>query len=512
MYRIFMRILAVALALCLCITGAAAELRVDTQLASLLDKDGETDFSLGIHINQLYPFGQETLDMLNETLEMIRVESRIRPDGTRMGFSVAGESLLSLEETRQGERMQLVTDLLPNRVLVSDGSPMDMLSGNENTQEPLFDLYRAIDEAETRWQGLADAIVPYATEKKAGYKIARIGSARWVRLARLSQQDSGLLLPQIIGMLECGMDASFRESLAALTCADGFTVALYSDKENGTPMALYMKGTVYLQPEQKWTLAYQWAFVEDETQRKDTYRYELSQTKSPRHKRVIEGERIIGNEGDTLSLTRQCKLSVKDDVLNQTITQKDSLTALSADNRTEITGKLETTVKDQSGKESLTTVTTIVPQLALADGILSGSASLARKQGKADLWDLVFTFDAEPALSLPAAQPAADLSVAGSSLAQNTEVFGSEGGDPGYLVGSPPIGMTAYTVPQEVLMVDLDSAEPQQKAALLEEMAQNAAGALLIALGKLPGEPLALLTDLMTDADYQTFLSLLGDL
>lgn len=515
-YRITGRILAFVLALCFCITGAAADLGwMDAQLAPLLDEDRDTSFSLGIRINQLYPFGQETLDMLNGTLEHIRVQSRIGPQGVQMGVAVADECLLSFEETQQDERLRLVTDLLPNRVLVSDISPMDVLSGNENRQEELFDLYTAVGEAETRWQALADAIVPFAEEKKANYKIAGIGYARWVRLAKLSAEDSAALLPQIVALLECGMDAAFRESIAALTCGDGFTVALYSDKENGTPMALYMKGNVYPQEGQKWTLTYQWAFVQEETQRKDTYRCELSQSKSPRHKRIVEAERTVGNGEDTLTLSRKSKIVAVDDVLNRTISQKDSLTALSTDGRVEITGKLETTAKDQSGKDTVTTVTTIQPELALEDGVLSGTATIAEKQGKTDLRDLVFTFDAAPALTLPAPAATADAAVPAapvSSLDQNTDVLRDAAADNSYLVGAPPIGITPYTAPATPQTVDLDTANSEQTAALVEEMTQNAAGKLLIALAKLPGEPLALLTDLMTEADYQAFLSLLGDL
>jgi hypothetical protein len=177
----------------------------------------------------------------------------------------------------------------------------------------------------------------------------------------------------------------------------------------------------------------------------------------------------------------------------------------------EITGKLETTVKDQSGKDTVTTVTTLQPELVLEGGVLSGTAALATVQGKTDLRSLVFTFDSDPALSLPAAESAAAAPPA-SSLDQNTHVHPADGADSGYLVGSPPIGLTPHTAPAAPVRVDLDAAEPAQTAALLDEMTQNAAGALLIALAKLPGEPLALLTDLMTETDYQTFLSLLGDL
>jgi len=70
----------------------------------------------------------------------------------------------------------------------------------------------------------------------------------------------------------------------------------------------------------------------------------------------------------------------------------------------------------------------------------------------------------------------------------------------------------SYPVPETMQTVDLDLVGQEQRDMLLEEMAQRGAGVLLIALGKLPGEPLRLLIDNMTDVDYAAFLSLLGDL
>ena len=59
----------------------------------------------------------------------------------------------------------LTTILLPNRVLVADTSPMDILSGNEMVEETAFDLHAAIADVETCYEALTDAIVPYANKK-----------------------------------------------------------------------------------------------------------------------------------------------------------------------------------------------------------------------------------------------------------------------------------------------------------------------------------------------------------
>lgn len=516
-----------AAAVCLMATAALAELGwVDDQLSPFLDINKDTVFSAGIHLGVLQPFGDEIVTMLNETLDQIRVEARIVDGDSQMTVKVAGNPVFSLEESSRDGHLLLTTDLLPNRALMAKTSPMDILSGNEMAAEPLFDLHTAISEVEDCYRELADAIIPYATEKAANYKITGIGYSRWVRLARLTVQDSGTLLPQIIRVLGCGMDQAFREKLQTLTCADGFTVALYFDEENGQPLALYMKGSVYLAPEDKWTLAYQWAFTRGEDKWQDTYRYELEQGKTPRHKRVIEAKRTSPGTGEDAHFGHDSQLAVKDDNRNETIIRKDRLQLTHSGNQTHLNGTLVTTVKDHSGGETTTTVTTITPELTLTSaegsGVLSGTVNLQEQKGKNTYQELTFILDEEPALALDAAAADGSLfavdvdptdpSVAGSSLAQNVDVIWGDDSLKGYLVGNPPIGMTAYPAPRNMQTVDLEMADEAQLAALLDEMAQRAAGLLLVELAQLPGEPLRLLTDGMTDVDYAAFLSLLGDL
>lgn len=513
-----LRLCAVVLAFCLCFSCAAAEAGwLDAQLAPLLGQEPDTAFSLGIHLNQLYPFGDETLTMLNGVLEHIRVEGRVRGEDSAMAFSVGGESLFTLNEGRQGQRMALTTDLLENRLLVADTSPMDALSGNEMAVEQPFELERAIGELEGCWQALAEAIVPYAEEKQANYRIDDIGRARWVRLAKLSAEDGAALAPHVRSVLECGMDAAFRSTLEGLSLGDEFTVALYSDQQDGTPIALYMKGNVYLGEELRWSLAWQWAFADADGKRTDTYRYELTAAKAPKHKRVLTADRSITEEEGKLTLARNLKLSLKDDLREESITGKDRLTATRSGSTVELSGKLETTVKDQSGKETVTTVTTITPALTMGGsqgtGTLTGSVQLTQQQGKTTLRDLFLTFHSDPVLAMGLEPGIAtdevdpsDPSVAGSSLSQNVDVAWEGPAEP-FQVGRPPLEMTQHIVPAAMTTIDLSQAEEAQLAALLDEMAQNCAGRLLIALARLPGEPLALLTDNMTAEDYQVFLS-----
>lgn len=529
MKTFFSRVCALTMALCLLCTGALAELGwVDEQLSAFLDVNSETVFSLGIELNELQPFGKEITALLNETLAAIRVKATMIREDTRMAVWVNGEELFAVEEVQRDNRRALTTSLLPNRVLeagLSDPSPMDLLSGNEMAKTPAFDLTAAVDDMENCYEALTEAIIPYATEKAANYKISGIGYARWVRLAKLTAADSAQLLPQIIRVLGCGMDQPFREKLQALTCAEGFTIALYFDEENGTPLALYMKGNVFLSPEDKWSLAYQWAFIREDAKIKDTYRYEFQQLKAPKHKRIIEGEWQRTGQEEQYQFSRQCKLTIRDDVQNCTITNKDKLELVNNGDQQVLTGSLVTTTKENAGEESAV-VLTITPELTLTSetgsGVLSGRVQLVEKKGKTVYRDLSFVLDEAPAQALDAAASEGTLfavdvdprdpSIAGSSLAQNVEIVWSDDSLTGYLVGNPPVGMTAYSVPETMQIIDLTTADEAQRTALVDEMAQRSAGLLLIALAQLPGEPLRLLTDNMTDVDYAAFLSLLGDL
>ena len=249
--------------------------------------------------------------------------------------------------------------------------------------------------------------------------------------------------------------------------------------------------------------------------------------KSPKHKRVIEGK-LTGTSTETgqRQWSLDCELAIRDDSRNQTIINKDRLTLDRDDRQQKLSGSIVTTVKDHSGGDTVTTVTTITPELTLTSaqgsGVISGQVNLEEHRGKTVLRDLTFLMDQEPAQALDAAVANGSLfavdvnprdpSVAGSSLAQNVDVVWSDDSLKGFLVGNPPIGMESYPVPETMQTIDLNMADAQQREALLDEMAQRGAGVLLVALGNLPGEPLRLLTDNMTEVDYAAFLSLLGDL
>jgi hypothetical protein len=80
-----------------------------------------------------------------------------------------------------------------------------------------------------------------------------------------------------------------------------------------------------------------------------------------------------------------------------------------------------------------------------------------------------------------------------SSLTQNVDWDTDDPED--FLVGKPPIGYTDHEAPAEETVVDLDYAQADETAALMDELVQNLAGSLLKAAAKLPEEATALLRD-----------------
>ena len=102
--------------------------------------------------------------------------------------------------------------------------------------------------------------------------------------------------------------------------------------------------------------------------------------------------------------------------------------------------------------------------------------------------------------------PTVQITIDGSSVQQNTDTLQAmQSGS--YQVGETPVGVTEYTAPSTLTTVDLDAAA---LAALQGELFQRAAGKLLPALAALPDGDSALLSDSMSDEDYQAFLNLLG--
>ena len=211
---------------------------------------------------------------------------------------------------------------------------------------------------------------------------------------------------------------------------------------------------------------------------------------------------------------------MKEGKLTLTTTRKYDLTGRDADGGTAVSGSIVDTVKQQDSKEktSSTTSTELVPELKWAGGVLSGTVNVARLNGKTPAGEYVLHFgdtSFDPVQALAAAgssddsAPTVQITIDGSSVQQNTDTLQAmQSGS--YQVGETPVGVTEYTAPSTLMTVDLDTADAAALAALQGELFQRAAGKLLPALAALPDGDSALLSDSMSDEDYQAFLNLLG--
>ena len=78
-----------------------------------------------------------------------------------------------------------------------------------------------------------------------------------------------------------------------------------------------------------------------------------------------------------------------------------------------------------------------------------------------------------------------------------------------YLVGSPPIGLYAYDIPDEIISVNMDNIQTSVHQSMFNEAGQRLAGNLVLAMLNLPAEDAGLLADGMQESDYAIFLEML---
>ena len=528
MNRFFRRITAAALC-CLLLSGSALAggLGLDNRTAAYLDLNNDVHFAISGQIEELIPYGDGMLEMLNKTLEHVSVAASITGGGntTALEVNVAGDSVIGLTETVSENGSELITPLLPNRVLASrTASAMDALLGTE-TDAQSFDLFAAIEELEGCYQKLTDAIIPYAEEKKANYKIKNVATSKWSRIARLTPEQSTELAPLIAEVLGCGMDEAYREQLRQMTYGKGFIVGLYQLKEGAGDLALYIKGDVTFADGSKRALSYQWAFYEkDDSTRIDSFRFEMEKSKAPRDNREINAFYKRSLKDDKLLLDGECAAKIMDAEtgVTTTITTTHDLSGKESGGVRTVEGSVVSAVKTAKGESSETVTTTIKPDLKLTSsegsGVLSGTAGVEHKTGKKVSLSAVITFEEEPAEVFTDAVNSGTLLVVTedmmppSSLTQNMAEPEVQEKPDDFLVGKPPIGYESHTAPDEEQVVDLDTIDETSYADLMDEMSQNLAGKLLIALSKLPMEDSVLLQDNMSEEDYAAFLSLVEGL
>lgn len=484
---------------------------------SYLDGYEDVQFHVSAQIDSLTPYGEGTLEMMNALLKNMSVGAKVNAAESELRFCVAGDPVVTLCEKHTEDGLALTTSLLPNRTLVSGESTMNALSGFEQ-EEAKFDCFTAIREAEACYQELAEAIIPFAEEKEASYNIKSVGSSRWVRLARLTPEQSAQIQPQIARVLGCGMDEALREQLSGMTCQKSFVVALYQTKQGGEDLAVYIKGNVLFPDGAQRAISYQWTFaVNDKGQRVDTYKFDMTKNNAPRDNREISASYKRSISSDRLLVDGQSKAIIRDPETNIVTTTTITHDLSGANGAVE--GTLSNAVRTALGENASTTTTTFAPKLQFTESegvsVLTGSVHVEQSAGKNVHASLDVLFDEQAAYdTLSDAENGVmfmviDERLPQSSLTQNLD-FGKDEPEE-YLVGKPPVGYTAYPVPEAETVIQLDTISAAETAALMDEMTQRLAGHLLSAIPLLPDEATALIRDNLFETDYAAFLELLED-
>lgn len=516
MKTIIRRIVVMMMCLTMLCTAALADTAGLNRAAQhYLTEYENVQFHASAQIGTLTPYGDGMLEQMNALLKNLSVRGQISNTSTEMDVCVAGESLVSLQEQQADVGTQLTTSLLPNRTLIGSVSAMDALSGFEQ-EENQFDFFTALHEAEACYQELTDAILPFAEEKPASYSIEKVGSARWVRLAKLAPEQSAEIQPLIAKVLGCGMDAAFREQLNGMTCQKNFTIALYRNKEGGNDIAVYIKGSVMFPDGKKRAISYQWAFAtNDKGQRVDTYKFDMTKEASPRDNRQISASYKRVDKAGTLLVDGSSKAIIRNPETTETVTT--TVTHKLNGKNGSVEGTVTSAVRTAIGETGKTETIVVTPKVQIKEAagmhVLTGSARVEQQTGSTVHTSIDVLFAEEAAVYKTEEDPVLfiviDERLPESSLNQNID-FGKDEPEE-YLVGKPPIGYIAHNVPENETAVDLDSISPEELAALRDEMNQRLAGVLLKAVAKLPEDASALIRENMSEADYAAFLAMLEE-
>lgn len=522
MKTFLLRMLAVLTA-CMLASAPALAAPLDAAFSAFWDENADVRFALSAQLDALVPYGDETVALFNTALRHVSVAAQVTGDTTEMDICVAGDPVVSLTETVTDEGSTLVTPLLPNRTLTSSGSVMDKL-GLGKAEEP-FDFFRAVAEAQSCYQQLTDAILPYAEQKAANYKISGVGTSKWSRIARLTPEQGKELAPLIAQVLGCGMDEAYRKELQNMTFSKGFIVGLYQTEEGGEDLAVYIKGGVTFADGGYRTLSYQWAFADKQDGvRVDTYKFEMNRSKGAKDDREISAS-YERQTGESVKLEGESKCLIRSPETGESVTTTITHDLTGAENGSErsLNGSVTTTVRTAKGDSASTVTTAISPSLTLlsseGSGVMSGKVEIERKKGgKTVEMSAVITFDEEPAERFAEAADTGMLFIViddgdqpQSSLMQNMDVPAQDDPDD-YLVGKPPAGYESHTAPKQQTVVDMDHLTAEESAALMDELAQNLAGKLIIAIARLPKEDSVLLQDSLSASDFDALLKLVEGL
>jgi len=531
--------------LILCVTtGVSADTlaSLDDALSPLLDGVETVNMSVKLTLNTLMPFDDTMLELINRVLQHVRLNVSMENDAedSTTGFELllGDDTLFEVSERCLEGAYLLQTSLLPNRMLFStQASPTDTLlasSGEEETEdeesldpntsdvEEAFDFLTAIGELQDCYRDLIDKTVLLADKNTSvSYTIENIGKGRISYVAKLTKDQSTELLPELRTLLSCGMDEEYREELSQITFASGFTVALYQNS-GGEDISVYIKGTIIYPDGDKRSLKWQWSFTPDgETY---TFRHYVSREEGRRDTRNIDAILTRTEDQNGFALECETTANLRRGGMNETSTLTMDLNVRTGETRTCSGSITRVTGGTDNGDDldEMETGVTVDVSLSAADSParLTGTAIYHQMKNDTLATELELSFVQVSAASADDEQstaPIVEISIlpADPSAAQDVAQTPTETVEetqtvqPEFLVGTPPVGLYDYEIPDEMLTINMDTTERKVHQSLMNEAAQRLAGNLVLAMLNLPAEDRELLADGMTEVDYAIFLAML---
>ncbi len=486
MKRFFKNLLLLTLALLLACGSALAD--VDALSADIEPwLEGGVQTAVTVELEQLMPFGEDTLKKLQGVAKHLRLEMRVDDAGEAARLTLGGEPIFSAVQSGDGLRL----DLLPSRTLAGEDAAL-ALSGTKGEHTPAYTVLSAAYQSDEQLPALSALLERDAEEKKSAYKVKQIGTSKTSRVLKLTKDQLAEYSPAVLQMLLCGTDEETRLELDGATCQKGFSVALYY-LEDGSPMALLLKGKLDGPKKRQYTVNYVWGFKRGDEVQADSCKLTLTGKGDGAKTRTIVGtrKRTLGGK---FELETDCTVTVKQKGVTDKYISSVPLKGKSGSART-LSGTLKTD-HQHVAKGSQRYVTTVKPQLSLADGKLSGSISLLQTLDKKEQTALTLNLHGETGAELDALGGFA--------------VSGEFAPAPAAPAAEAPVGMSAHTPPSSPQTLLLSALTDEEKADLWDEAAQQMAARLLVAVSRLPEGDRALLTDGMNEQDAQALIELLG--